>query len=128
MRGNKLKNLEQVSHQLHHPFWRTKIRAQGVTTTLRYAFLGENSTLSVNFSSSLTGDNEEKLLCVLRDHKTVIGWTIADVTGISPSVCMHRILMEENYKSSIQPQRHLNPAMKEVVRKEVLKLLDTGMI
>jgi len=58
----------------------------------------------------------------------VIGWTIADIKGISLSVCMHKILMEESYKPSIQPQRCLNPAMKEVVRKEVLKLLDAGMI
>jgi len=65
---------------------------------------------------------------VLRDHKTAIDWTIVDIKGISPSVCMHKILMEENYKPSIQPQRYLNPAMKEVVRKEVFKLLDVGMI
>jgi len=65
---------------------------------------------------------------VLRDHKTAIGWIIADIKGISPSLCMHKILMEDNYKPLIQPQRHLNPAMKEVVRKEVLKLLVAGMI
>ena len=41
---------------------------------------------------------------------------------------MHMILMEESYKPSIQPQCRLNPSMKEVVRKEVLNLLDAGMI
>jgi len=71
----------------------------------------------------LTGDKEEKLLRVLRDHKTTIGWTITDTKDISPSMCMHLILMEENYKPSIQPQHRLNPAMKEVVRKEVLNFL-----
>ena len=55
-----------------------------------------------------------------------MGWIIADIKGISPSVCMHKILMEDIYKTSVQ--RHLNPTMKEVVRKEVLKLLDVGMI
>jgi len=74
----------------------------------RYVFLGENSTLLVIVSSSLIGYEEEKLLRVLRDHKTAIGLTIADIKGISPSVCMHRILMEENYKPLIQPQRRLN--------------------
>jgi len=58
----------------------------------------------------------------------VIGWTIIEIAGISPSDCMHKILMEESYKPSIQPQHRLNPAMKEVVRKEVLKLFDAGMI
>jgi len=35
--------------------------------------------------------------------------------------------MEETYKPVAQPQRRLNPAMKEVVRKEVIKLLEAGM-
>jgi len=105
-----------------------KLELKDMPTHLRYAYLGENSTLPVIVSSSLTGDEEEKLLRVLRDHKTAIGWTIADIKSISPSVCMHKILMEDIYKTSVQPQRHLNPTMKEVVRKEVLKLRDAGMI
>ena len=48
--------------------------------------------------------------------------------GISPSYCMHKILMEEDFKPVAQPQRRLNPTMKEVVRKEVVKLLEAGMI
>ena len=51
-----------------------------------------------------------------------------DVTGISPSVCMYKVLMKESYKPSVQPQCRLNLAIKEVVRKEVLKLLDGDMI
>ncbi|XP_022865510.1 uncharacterized protein LOC111385359 [Olea europaea var. sylvestris] len=71
---------------------------------------------------------KEKLLRVLRENKTAIGWTIADIKGISPSMCMHKILMEENCKPSIEIQRRLNPNMKEVVRAEILKLLDAGII
>ena len=41
---------------------------------------------------------------------------------------MHKILLEENAKSSIEHQRRLNPVMKEVVRKEVLKWLNVGFI
>jgi len=41
---------------------------------------------------------------------------------------MHKILMEEYYKPLIQPQCRLNPTMKEVVRKQVLEILDVGMI
>ena len=41
---------------------------------------------------------------------------------------MHRTLMEEDYKPVAQSQRRLNPTMKEVVRKEVVKLLEVGMI
>ena len=41
---------------------------------------------------------------------------------------MHRILLENNYKPSIESQRRLNPNVKEVVKKEVLNLLDAGVI
>jgi len=41
---------------------------------------------------------------------------------------MHKIMMEEDYRPVRQPQRRLNPSMKEQVRKEVLKLLEVGLI
>ena len=71
---------------------------------------------------------EENLLRVLRDHKNVIGWSLADLKGIHPSMCMHQIRLEDGHKPSVEAQRRLNPTMKEVVRKEVLKWLDAGVI
>ncbi|XP_071912413.1 uncharacterized protein [Coffea arabica] len=71
---------------------------------------------------------EEKLIRVLREHKEAIGWTITDIKGISPSICMHRIRLEEDAKPVRQAQRRLNPLMMEVVKKEILKLLDMGII
>ena len=71
---------------------------------------------------------EEKLIRVLKEFKSAIGWSIADIKGISPTMCMHRILLEEGAKPTREPQRRLNPHMKEVVRAEVLKLLDVGII
>ena len=65
---------------------------------------------------------------VLRDIQGALGWKISDLKGISPAYCMHRIHMEAEYKRVVQPQRRLTPTMKEVVKKEVLKLLDAGMI
>ena len=97
-------------------------------SNLKYAYLGVASTLPVIISASLTELEEEKLLRVLRDHKNALGWSLADLKGIRPSMCMHRILQEEGYKPSVEVQRRLNPTMKEVVRKEVLKWLDTGVI
>ncbi|XP_073045832.1 uncharacterized protein [Primulina eburnea] len=79
---------------------------------------------AVIVSSTLTGTEEEKLLRVLRDNIKAIGWSIADIKGISSSMCMQKILMEADHKTSTQPQRHLNPAMQELVKKEVIKLLD----
>ena len=88
---------------------------------LRYAYLGESSTLPVIISASLTAVEEDKLLRVLRDHKNAIGWSLTDLKGIRPSMCMDRILLEDRHKLSVESQRRLNPTMKEVVRKEVLK-------
>ena len=79
-------------------------------------------------SSKLSVLQEEELVQVLKEHKTAIGWTIADIKGISPSTCMHRILLEEGAKPSRQPQRRLNPPMMDVVKKEILKLLEVGVI
>ncbi|XP_017982327.1 PREDICTED: uncharacterized protein LOC108663249 [Theobroma cacao] len=69
---------------------------------LRYAFLGKFSTFPVIISTSLTNMQEKKLLWTLREFKKAIGWTIADIKGISPSVCMHKILLEENHKATIE--------------------------
>jgi hypothetical protein len=41
---------------------------------------------------------------------------------------MHMIHLEEDAKPSREPQRRLNPSMQEVMRGEVIKLLDTGII
>ncbi|XP_030949702.1 uncharacterized protein LOC115973574 [Quercus lobata] len=94
---------------------------------LKYVLLGDGGTLSVIISSKLSAPQEEKLVQVLKEHKTAIGWKIAYIKGISPSTCMHRILLEEEAKPSCQPQRRLNPPMMDVV-KEILKLLEVGVI
>lgn len=57
-----------------------------------------------------------------------MGWSITSSKGISLSICMQKVLMEENSRPIVEHQHQLNPNMKEVVRTEVLKLLDVGMI
>ncbi|CAN6560291.1 unnamed protein product [Malus baccata var. baccata] len=95
---------------------------------LKYAFLGEEETLPIIVSSSLMALEEEKLIRVLKEHKTAIGWTLADIKGISPTTCMHRIFLEEGAKPTREAQRRLNAPMMEVVKKEIIKLLDCGVI
>ena len=95
---------------------------------LRYAYLGNASTLPVIISVSLTAIEEDKLLRVLRDYKDALGWSLADLKRILPSMCMHRIFLEDGHKPSVEAQRRLNLTMKEVVRKEVLKWLDAEVI
>ncbi|KAL5540988.1 hypothetical protein UlMin_043785 [Ulmus minor] len=105
-----------------------KLELKELPSHLRYAFLEESSYYPVIINSSLNDLEEEKLLRVLREHRKAIGWTIDDIKGISPSICMHKILMEETYKPLVQPQRRLNPSMQEVVKKEVVKFMDAGII
>ncbi|KAM0963707.1 hypothetical protein COP1_022862 [Malus domestica] len=95
---------------------------------LKYVFLGDDETLPVIISSTLTAQEEDKLVRVLREYKTAIGWTLVNIKGISPTTCMHRILLEEGSKTSREAQRRLNPPMMEVVKKEIIKLLDCGVI
>ena len=95
---------------------------------LKYAYLGMDNTLPIIISSFLTDDQERQLLEMLREHKEAIRWTIADIKGISPLICTHRIFLDAECKPIVQPQRRLNPTLKEVVKKEVLKLLDAGII
>jgi len=82
---------------------------------LKYVFLEEDGTKPVIISSSLSNIEEEKLIKVLKHNQEAIGWSLSDLKGISPSYCMHKILMEDNFKPVAQPQRRLNPTMKEVV-------------
>ena len=87
---------------------------------LKYSFLGENKTFPVIISSKLNVHQEGKLLQTLKMHKNALGWTIADIKGISPLICTHRIYLEENAKPSREMQRRLNPNMKEVVKMKSL--------
>ncbi|KAJ9542483.1 hypothetical protein OSB04_028989 [Centaurea solstitialis] len=95
---------------------------------LKDAYLGKDNTLPVIISTELSSEEEQRLVSVLEEHKEAIGWTIADIKGLSPSVCMHKILLEDDYKPFREAQRRLNPPMMEVVKKEILKLLDAGII
>ena len=79
-------------------------------------------------ASDLNSDEEKVLLATLREHREAIGWTIADIKGISPSIVQHCIHLEDNASPTRDPQRRLNPPMKEVVRGDVIKWLDSGII
>ncbi|RDX94340.1 hypothetical protein CR513_23289, partial [Mucuna pruriens] len=95
---------------------------------LKYAYLDKEQQLPVIIANNLHQEQEDKLLEVLRQHKKAIGWKLVDLPGINPSICMHKILMEEEIKPIRQQQRRLNPTLLDVVKKEVTKLLAVGII
>ncbi|RDY03886.1 hypothetical protein CR513_12464, partial [Mucuna pruriens] len=88
----------------------------------------ELKPLPIIITSNLYRKQEDQLLSVLRQHKKAIGWKLSDLLGINPSIYMHRILMEEESKPIRQQQRRMNPTILDVVKKEVTKLLVTGII
>ncbi|GKC72970.1 hypothetical protein Tco_1118853, partial [Tanacetum coccineum] len=95
---------------------------------LEYAFLNNNQEFLVIISSLLNSQEKESLLKVLTQHKAALAWKVANIKGISPSFCTHKILMEANFKPVVQPQRRLNPKVQDVVKAEIVKLLDSGLI
>ncbi|GKF51298.1 hypothetical protein Tco_0147765, partial [Tanacetum coccineum] len=105
-----------------------KLELKELPEHLEYAFLQEKNQLIVVISSALSMVEKTRFLEVLRNHKGAITWSITDIKGIDPSICTHKILMEDEFKPSVQPQRRVNPNIKDIVKKEVIKLLDAGLI
>ena len=141
-------SVEQHEHQevsLMQGYWRRRIEILPLLTgnepkepqqielkplpaELKYAFLEVNEQCPVVISSLLTTAQEHNLLHLLKKNKQALGWKISDLKGINPSIFTHHIYLEEESKAVRQPQRRLNPHLQEVVRVEVLKLLQAGII
>ncbi|XP_072071898.1 uncharacterized protein [Arachis hypogaea] len=81
-----------------------KLELKTLPPRLKYAYLGDNNTYPVIINSSLNEEQEEELIEVLKQHKDAIGWTLTDLKGISPSMCMHKILLEEALKYLLTKQ------------------------
>jgi hypothetical protein len=107
---------------------RPSIELKPLPPGLRYVFLNNNQEAPVIISDKLSHEETHKLITVLERHRSVIGYSLEDLTGISPALCTHRIPIDPNCTPSREPQRRLNNAMREVVKKEVLKLLHAGII
>ncbi|GJZ11753.1 hypothetical protein Tco_0546512 [Tanacetum coccineum] len=105
-----------------------KLELKELLDHLEYGFLQEDDQLPVVISSSFSTHENAKLVEVLKNHNGAIAWSIANIKGIDPSFCTHKILMEDEYKPTVQPQRCVNPNIKEVVKKEVVKLLNACLI
>ncbi|GJQ97794.1 reverse transcriptase domain-containing protein [Tanacetum coccineum] len=95
---------------------------------LEYAFLEGDDKLPVIIAKDLKDEEKAALLKVLKSHKRAIAWKLSDIKGVSPEFCTHKILMEEDYEPSVQSQRRVNPKIHDVIKKEVEKLLDAGLI
>nr|GEX47961.1 reverse transcriptase domain-containing protein [Tanacetum cinerariifolium] len=80
--------------------------------------------------SSIDEPPEEKsaLITVLKSHKRAIVWKLSDIKGIDPEFCTHKTLMGDDFEPAVQHQIRVNPKIQDVIKNEVLKLLDAGLI
>nr|GEY45703.1 reverse transcriptase domain-containing protein [Tanacetum cinerariifolium] len=124
---------------------------------LEYAFLESDDKLPVIIAKDLSVEEKTALITVLKSHKRAIAWKLfdikilsveektalimvpksykraiawklSDIKGIDPKFYTHKILMEEDFEPAVQHQRRVNPKIHDVIKNEVLKLLDAGLI
>nr|GEU94827.1 reverse transcriptase domain-containing protein [Tanacetum cinerariifolium] len=95
---------------------------------LEYAFLEGENKLPVIIAKELGDEEKSTLIKVFKSHKRAIAWKLSDIQGINPEFYTHKILMEEDYKPVVQHQRRVNPKIYDIIKKEVEKLLDAGLI
>ncbi|GJW20706.1 hypothetical protein Tco_0031328 [Tanacetum coccineum] len=95
---------------------------------LEYAFLADNNKLPVIIAKDLSDDEKTALIKVLKSRKQAIAWKLSDIKGINPEFCSHKILMEDDYEPAVQHQEGLIQKFHDVIKKEVEKLLDAGLI
>ncbi|GJT18015.1 reverse transcriptase domain-containing protein [Tanacetum coccineum] len=95
---------------------------------LEYAFLEGDNKLPVIIAKDLSVEEKVTLIKVLKLHKRAIAWKLSGIKGINLEFYTHKILMEEDYKPVVQHQRRVNPKIHDVIKKEIEKLLDVGLI
>ncbi|GJW97347.1 reverse transcriptase domain-containing protein [Tanacetum coccineum] len=105
-----------------------KVELKDLPPHIEYAFLDGDNKLPIIIAKDLSMDEKADLIKVLKLRKRAIAWKLPDIKGINPEFCSHKILMEEDYKPTVQHQRRVNPKIYDVIKKEVEKLLDAGLI
>nr|GEU83450.1 reverse transcriptase domain-containing protein [Tanacetum cinerariifolium] len=105
-----------------------EVKLKDLPPHLEYTFLEGDNKLPVIISNELGDEEKSALIKVLKFHKRAIAWKLSDIQGINLEFCTHKILMEKDYKPAVQHQRRVNPKIHDVIKKEVEKLLDAGLI
>nr|GEW85819.1 reverse transcriptase domain-containing protein [Tanacetum cinerariifolium] len=95
---------------------------------LEYAFLGENNKWPVIIAKDLSVNEKSALIDIFKSRKKAITWKLTNIRGINPEFCSHKILLKDDFSPKVQSQRKVNPKIHDVIKKEVEKLLDAGLI
>ncbi|GJY64379.1 reverse transcriptase domain-containing protein [Tanacetum coccineum] len=106
----------------------SELELKDLPSHLEYAFFEGTDKLPIIIAKDLKDEEKAALLKVLKSHKWAIAWKISDIKGIGPCFCTHKILMEDDFKPAVKHQRRVNPKIHDVIKKEVIKILDVGLI
>nr|GEW85741.1 reverse transcriptase domain-containing protein [Tanacetum cinerariifolium] len=105
-----------------------EVELKNLPPHLEYAFLEGDDKLPVRINKDLSVEEKATLIKVLKSHKQAIAWKLFDIKGINLEFCTRKILMEDDFEPVVQHQRRVNLKIHDVIKKEVLKLLDAGLI
>nr|GEV30749.1 reverse transcriptase [Tanacetum cinerariifolium] len=105
-----------------------EVELKDLPPRLKYIFLEGDDKFPVIIAKDLSVEEKAAPIKVLKSHKQAMAWKLFDIKGINLEFCTHKILMEDDFKPAVQHQRMVNPKIHDVIKKEVEKLLDTGLI
>nr|GEZ88373.1 reverse transcriptase domain-containing protein [Tanacetum cinerariifolium] len=105
-----------------------KVELKDLPPHLEYAFLESDDKLLVIIVKDLSVEEKAAPIKVLKSHKQALAWKLFDIKGIDPEFYTHKILIEDDFEPAVQHQRRVHPKIYNVIKKEVLKLLDAGLI
>nr|GEY13769.1 hypothetical protein [Tanacetum cinerariifolium] len=105
-----------------------EVELKNIPPHLEYVFLEGDDKFPVIIAKDLSVEEKTALITVLKSHKRAITWKLSDINGIDPEFCTHKILIEEDFEPAVQHQIRVNSKIHDVVKQEVIKLFDAGLI
>jgi hypothetical protein len=82
----------------------------------------------LHINSGLDTDQQKQLVDILKEQSRSFSWEYTDMKGIHPDTCIHHIYTQGEVTPVRQPQRRMNPTLKDIVKEEIQKLLNVGFI
>nr|GEW40760.1 reverse transcriptase domain-containing protein [Tanacetum cinerariifolium] len=105
-----------------------EVKLKDLPSHLEHAFLEGDDKLPIIITKDLSVEEKTALITVMKSHKRAIAWKLSDIKDIDPEFCTHKILIEEDFEPAVQHQRRVNPKIYDVIKNEVLKLLNARLI
>jgi hypothetical protein len=71
---------------------------------------------SLNIKANLDEQQQQQLIQVLSKYQQAFAWEYSDMKGIDPQLFTHHIYVEKDTRPIRQPQRRLNPHLRNIVK------------